>query len=173
MIKSLFKVIVMFLVFTLLQVLLLNRIHLFGVASLFLYVFVIIKIPVNVTRSQIVIISFLLGLAVDIFTNTLGMHAAACTLAGFFREPLINAFIEREKLGDDVSPSAQLLGMGAYLKIVVSVVFLHHITLFVIESFSLFDPLFLTVRIVASVILTSLIILVLEPFNIFNRNGSA
>jgi rod shape-determining protein MreD len=151
---------------------LLNNIRLFGIATLFLYVYVIIKVPINVTRSKMIIISFLLGLIMDMFTNTLGMHAAACVLAGFFREPLMKAYTEREMLEEGV-PSSQRLGWNAYIKIVLSVVILHHVTLFLIESLSLFDPLFLLLRIVASVILTSLCIFIMESFNILRRNEAA
>ncbi|MDR1407673.1 MAG: rod shape-determining protein MreD [Tannerella sp.] len=169
MIKNIFKIVVNFLIFTSLQVLLLNNLHLFGVTTLFLYVYVIVKIPTNITRSQIIVISFLLGLAIDMFTNTLGLHAAACTLAGFFREPLMNVYTERE-MPEEGTPSSRLLGRGAYIRLVLSIVILHHVTLFLIESLSLFDPLFLTLRIITSVIMTSLCIFILESFNILRRH---
>lgn len=170
MIKNLIKIAINFLIFIALQVVLLNNIHLFRVTTLFLYIYVIIKIPMSLTRSWTVVISFLLGLIIDLFSNTIGMHAAACTLAGFFREPLIKAYTEREVFDYD-TPSWRL-GMGAYTKLVFSLVILHHVTLFLIESLSLFDPLFLTLRIVSSVILTSLCIFVLDSFNVFRKNGA-
>jgi rod shape-determining protein MreD len=158
--------------FTALQVLLLNKIHLFGIASLFLYIYVIIKAPVNLSRSLMVVIAFLLGFVIDMFSNTLGMHTAACTLAGFFRDPLLKVFAERD-MPEDITPSSRQLGSGVYFKYVVSVVIIHHAALFLIESLSLYDPLFLTIRIVASVIFTSLIILILEQFSIVMRHGTA
>jgi rod shape-determining protein MreD len=163
MIKNLFGIVINFVIFITLQVLLLNNVHLFGVATLFLYIYVIIKIPINITRSQIIVVSFLLGLIMDMFTNTPGMHAAACTLAGFFREPLMNVYIGREMLEEGV-PSFHLFGRAAYFKWIISIVILHHVTLFLIESLSLFDPFFLTLRIIASVIMTSFCIFILESF---------
>ncbi|MDR1332686.1 MAG: rod shape-determining protein MreD [Tannerella sp.] len=172
MIRSIFKIAVNFLFFISLQVLLLNSLHLFRVTTLFLYVYVIIKIPINITRSQTIFISFLLGLIIDMFTNTLGMHAAACALAGFFREPLMKAYTERE-IPEEGIPSSRHLGQGAYIRLVLSLVILHHVALFLIESLSLFDPLFLTLRIVTSVILTSLCIFILESFTIFRKHETA
>ncbi|MDR0757559.1 MAG: rod shape-determining protein MreD [Tannerella sp.] len=172
MIKSIFGIVVKFLIYITLQVLLLNNLHLFGVATLFLYVYVIIRIPINFTRSQVIVIAFLLGLIIDMFTNTLGMHAAACALAGFFREPLLKAYTEREMLEEGV-PSSRRLGWSAYIKLTLSVVILHHVTLFLIESLSLSDPLFLMLRIVASVILTSICIFIIELFNILKKSETA
>ena len=48
--------------------------------------------PVGTSRDLVVLFSFLIGLVIDMFSNTPGMHAAACTLAGFIREPLIRFF---------------------------------------------------------------------------------
>jgi rod shape-determining protein MreD len=169
MIRNIFGIVANFIIFITLQVLLLNNLHLFRVATLFLYVYVIVKIPINITRSQTIVVSFLLGLIMDMFTNTLGMHAAACTLAGFFREPLMNAYVGREMPEEGV-PSFRRLGRSAYVKLLLSIVILHHVTLFLIESLSLFDPFFLTLRIIASVIMTSLCIFILELFNISKKN---
>jgi rod shape-determining protein MreD len=123
---------------------------------------------VNVTRSQVIIISFLLGIVIDIFSNTLGMHAAACSLAGMFRNPLMNTFSGKE-LAENATPSYHTLGVSAFMKYVFFLVLFHHVTLFSIESLSLFDPVFLFIRIFANVIATVLFIFIVEAFNIERR----
>ena len=80
MIKNLFKISLSFIFFVALQVLVLNYIHLFYLVTLFLYLYIVLKIPLDLTRVQIIWIAFLTGLTIDIFSNTLGMHAAAYTL---------------------------------------------------------------------------------------------
>ena len=77
MIKNLFKISLSFIFFVALQVLVLNHIHLFHLVTPFLYLYIILKIPLDLTRVQIIWIAFLTGLTIDIFSNTLGMHAAA------------------------------------------------------------------------------------------------
>jgi len=119
----------------------------------------------NVTRSQVIAISFLLGIVIDVFSNTLGMHAAACTLTGMFRNQLIYVFASKEMV-EGVTPSYQTLGVSSFIGYVLSLIVLHHIALFSIESFSLFDPLFLLFRILACVIFTTLLVLIVEAFNI-------
>ena len=79
---------VYFVVLVLIQALILNNIHFLRIATPFLYLYFIIKMPVGTSRDLVVLFSFLIGLVIDMFSNTPGMHAAACTLAGFIREPL-------------------------------------------------------------------------------------
>ena len=170
MIKSIFKIIVYFLFYVALQVLILNNIHLFRIATPLLYLYVIVKIPTNITRSPAIILSFILGIVMDIFSNTLGMHAAACVLAGMFRDPIMYSFSEKELL-ENVTPSYQTLGVGSFMRYVFVLVSLHHLALFSIESISLFNPVLLFIRIGASVILTSLLIFIVEAFNIERKSG--
>jgi rod shape-determining protein MreD len=169
MIKQILKIIVQFVLFVLLQIWVLNNIHLFKIVEPFLYIYVIVKIPTHITRSQSIFISFLLGFTIDVFSNTLGMHAAACTLIGFLRHPLMRAFVEKEVM-EEVTPSYHTFGTGAFMRYAATLTVIHHATLFLIESVSLFDPAFLFLRVFASVVLTSLCIFVLEAFNV-NRKG--
>ncbi|MDR0347883.1 MAG: rod shape-determining protein MreD [Tannerella sp.] len=172
MIKSYVKVLLYFILFVALQVLVLNNIQLFRTILSLLYIYVIIKIPINLTKISVIIISFLLGLVIDIFVNTLGLHAAACTLIGFARQPLLNTFSEKDMI-EDVSPSYATLGVGSFIRYTLSIVVLHHTALYLIESLSLFDPLFLCIRITGSIILTSLCIFVVEAFNIDRKGGNS
>jgi len=172
MIKSVYKILIYFVLYVSVQVLILNNIHLFKIATPLLYLYVIVKIPNNISRSQIIVIAFLLGIIMDVFSNTLGMHAAACSLAGMFRNSLMYSFSEKEIIEED-SPSYRTLGIGAFMRYVLVFVTLHHIALFSIESISLFDPVLLLFRIVASVILTALLIFIVEAFNIERKSGEA
>lgn len=88
MINNLLRGFIYFVVFVLIQVLVLNNIHFLRIATPFLYLYFIIKMPVGSSRTQVVFFSFIAGVVIDTFSNTPGMHAAACTLAGFCREPL-------------------------------------------------------------------------------------
>ena len=80
MIKNLIKILIYFVLFIPAQVLIMDNIHLFRMATPFLYLYIIVKIPVNMTRSSVIAVSFFVGIVIDMFSNTLGMHAAACSL---------------------------------------------------------------------------------------------
>jgi rod shape-determining protein MreD len=154
-----------FVVLVLVQVLVLNNIHFLRVATPFLYLYFIIKMPVGVARDITIVSSFLLGLAIDTFSNTAGMHAAATTLVGLLNGPVISFFMGKD-LPEGVSPSYKTFGFGGFFRYVLSIVVIHHIVLFMIESFTLFDPLFLAIRIGMSVVATVVLICTIEAFNV-------
>ncbi len=165
MINNVLRGTIYFVVFVALQVLILNNIHFFRVATPFLYLYFLVKLPVGISRTHVLMFSFLTGLVIDAFSNTPGMHAAACTLAGFARDPLIQLFMGRD-LPEGITPSFQTFGPGGFFRYLLVFVLIHHTTLFLIESFSLFDPLFLVLRILASMCLTILLICAVEAFNL-------
>ena len=83
MINNLLRGFIYFVVFVLIQVLILNNIHFLRIATPFLYLYFIIKMPVGSSRTQVVFFSFIAGVVIDTFSNTPGMHAAACTFAPY------------------------------------------------------------------------------------------
>lgn len=146
MINSILRGFIYFVVLVLAQVLILNNIHFLRVATPFLYLYFILKLPVGISRTNVVFFSFLIGLVIDIFSNTPGMHAFACTLAGFIRHPLIQLLMGKD-LPEGIYPSYKTFGYGGFFRYTLLFVVIHHVALFLIESLTLFDPLFLAIRI--------------------------
>ncbi len=170
MINNILRGFFYFVVLVLIQVLVLNNIHFLRVATPFLYLYFILKMPVGTSRTNVVFFSFLIGLVIDIFSNTPGMHAAACTFAGFIREPLIRLFMGKD-LPEGIFPSYKTFGYGGFFRYTLLFVVIHHVTLFLIESLTFFDPLFLALRIGASVVTTILLICTIEAFNIESQKS--
>ena len=69
----------------LLQVLILNNVHIAGYATPFLYIYLILKFESDTPRNALMLWAFFLGLAVDVFSDTPGMNAAATVLLAFLR----------------------------------------------------------------------------------------
>lgn len=170
MINNILRGLFYFVVFVVIQIWVLNNIHFLRIATPFLYLYFIIKLPVGISQTQVVFFSFLAGLTIDTFTNTPGMHAAACTLAGFIREPLIRFFMGKD-LPEGIYPSYKTFGFGGFFRYVVAFVVLHHVALFLLESLTFFDPVFLIVRIAASAVMTTLLICTVEAFNIESQKS--
>lgn len=170
MINNIIRGLIYFVVFVLIQVLVLNNIHFLRIATPFLYLYFILKFPVGTSQAQVLFFSFLAGLVVDTFANTPGMHAAACTLAGLLREPLIRLFMGKD-LPEGIFPSSRAFGVGGFFKYVLSFVVIHHMALFLLESLTLFDPLFLVLRISASVLMTTVLVCTVEAINIESQKS--
>lgn len=171
MINSIIRSLIYFVVFVLLQVLVLNNIHFLRVVTPFLYVYFIIKLPVGISRMQILILSFVTGLIIDAFSNTPGMHAAACTFAGFVRDPLITRFFGKD-FPEGIFPSFRAFGYGGFFKYVFFLVIIHHTVLFLVESVTLLDPLFFLIRVLGSVAMTSLLVCTVEAFNMETQKSA-
>ncbi len=65
------KQLILFVMLILIQVLVLNHISFMGYATPFLYIYFILKMPLGTNRNLLILLSFLLGISVDIFCNTM------------------------------------------------------------------------------------------------------
>ncbi len=126
--------IISFLLLVLAQVLLLNNIHLFG-AQAYLYVIFLITFPITVSSKILMPISFLLGLCIDIFTGTYGIHAATTTFIAFVRPFLLRILAPL----NDMSEVETLSFSGQKINFIwfsIVLVLLHHFVLLMLEAFS-------------------------------------
>ncbi|MDR0835441.1 MAG: rod shape-determining protein MreD [Tannerella sp.] len=155
-----------FVVLVLLQVLVLNNIHLFGLVTPFLYIYLILKLPVDFGRSIVIFISFLLGLSIDLFSNTFGIHAAAATLAGLVRNPLLLGWVDIREIPENSIPSYKLMDFSKFVRYALIITAIHHTVLFTVESFNFFQPLMMVFKIVSSILFTMLLIGITEAFNL-------
>lgn len=103
----------------------------------------------------------LLGLAVDVFSNTPGMNAAATTFLAFMRPSLLTLFTPRD-CAEDMEPGIKSMGFWLFFRYVLVGVALHHTVLFAIESFSFFDLGFLSLEILSSTLLTTFCVMAIE-----------
>lgn len=137
----------------LLQVLILNNVHIAGYATPFLYIYLILKFESETPRNALMLWAFFLGLTVDIFSDTPGMNAAATVALAFLRPAFLRLFVPRDTLGDIV-PAIKTMGIIPFLKYLIVSVFVHHAILLTIEFFSFAHIGTLLLRIVASALLT-------------------
>jgi rod shape-determining protein MreD len=149
-----------FLVF--LQVLVLNHVYLGGFINPYLYVYFILLMPFDTPKWMLLTASFALGFSVDIFTNTIGLNAAACVLMAFAR-PFVTELISsgtESLIGD--TPSLKNQGIKWFLYYSILLVLIHHFALFYLEVFR-FSEFFLTfTRVLLSAVFTLILILISE-----------
>lgn len=168
MIINLFKYSVIFIVSVLLQVLLFNNILIFRVIAPFFYILFIILLPFYIPRALLLFLSFVLGLTVDIFTNTPGVHASACLLVGFLRPGVLQIITSRETLESVNAPRVASMGFQWFAGYVTFLVLIHHFFLFFIEAFTLEAFHITLLRIILSSVL-SVVLILLSQFIIFRK----
>ena len=150
-----------FIALVLLQVLILNNVHIAGYATPFLYIYLILKFESDVPRNALMLWAFFLGLAVDVFSDTPGMNAAATVLLAFLRPSLLRLFTPRDNL-DSFIPSFKTIGITPFLKYTTASVFVHSLALLSIEFFSFSSIWLLLLRVLLCTILTVTCIVAVE-----------
>ena len=145
----------------LLQVLILNNVHIVGYATPFLYIYLILKFESDTPRNALMLWAFFLGLAVDVFSDTPGMNAAATVLLAFLRPTFLRLFVPRDTL-DTLVPAIRTMGILPFLKYLVVSVQIHHGLLLTLEFFSFAHIGTLLLRIAASTLLTVTCIMAVE-----------
>ena len=147
----------------LLQVLLFNRICLFGVATPMMVVYFVIALPRGYPRWGALLWSFFLGLGVDMFCNTPGVNAASLTIIGMIQPYLIELFLPRDA-DDDIKCSAHSLGVWHFLSLASILVVIFCLIFFALESFTFSAWLYALQCTGASALLTLLFIMAVETF---------
>ena len=156
--------IIWFIVLVLAQVSALNNIQFLGFINPYIYILFVLSLPVKLPRWITLLLAFGLGLTIDAFSNTMGMHAFASVLVAYFRDGVIKLFTSIEE-GNNPTPSFYTFGVGAYIKYIVTMVLLHHTTLFLLESFSFNHLWILIFKIILSSLVTILLILGIRSLN--------
>ncbi len=154
-----------FIFLVLLQVIVLNHINFLGYVNPYLYVLFILIFPLSGNKSLLIILSFLLGLSVDIFSDSGGIHAAASVFVAYIR-PVILKFsfgvsYEYNMVKINKVPLAERMTY------ITSIVLLHHLVLFSLEIFSLSHILLLVKSTLFSGIFS--IILIVCTLLLFSR----
>jgi rod shape-determining protein MreD len=163
--KTAIQQILLFVLLILLQIGLFNNIHLFGVATPFVYLYFTLKLPVKMNRNAVLFLSALLGLIIDLFDSTLGLNMFVMVAVGFLRAYLLKLFAPRD-IYEDYVPSLETLGHLMFVRYVGTVTLIHVVILHLMESCTLFDPVNLGIRIIGSFILTVVLICTFENINI-------
>lgn len=138
-----------------LQVVLFNHIHFLGYATPYPYVLFILLFPLQLNRKWLLISSFCLGIILDIFNDSGGVHATACLMLAYFREYFI-------KMSYGISYEYHMIKiLNKISKELLSYLFIsilfHHLIFYSLETFSLLLIIDILLKTVASFAITFLI----------------
>jgi hypothetical protein len=158
------KQIIRFILFILVQALVLSHmppVHRF--ITPYLYFLFILWLPFFSSRMWVLILGFITGLVLDMFTKTPGLHASACLLVAYFRPFLISLLVPRETkeltLG---SPSIRTMGFASYALYVVLLTLAHNAWIVVLEWMSFGSFLYFLGKVFFTTLVTLLLVLVTE-----------
>jgi rod shape-determining protein MreD len=154
-----------FIVLVFVQVLICNNINFLGSINPYIYVLFIILFPVKNNRVLFVFLGFLLGLSIDLFLDSGGIHAAASVAVAYARPVMLKSSFGT--IYEYQSIKFDIVDFGSKLTYIVFVVVVHHLILFSLEIFSISKILLILQKTLFSSIFTILLCVMLTI--IFSR----
>ena len=164
MVSRYFTYPIQFCLLVLLQVLILNNIQFSQYINPYLYIIFILWLPIETPKWALLLVAFFLGGAVDVFSNTLGMHMSASLFLAFCRPGILRVLSPRDGFEPNQIPGIKDFGLAWFISYAAIMTLLHHLFLFYVEVFR-FSDFFLTLgRVFASALFTLLLILISQYF---------
>jgi rod shape-determining protein MreD len=163
------RFIISYLLLVPLQALVFDHMVLFNVAVPFVFIYLIVMLPVTMSTNLSVLLGFLAGFGMDLFADTPGMNALSCTILAFARKPVFHLYVTMD---DDLagrSPSSQSMGSAEFLKYLLTLSLIFCTLIFSIEAFQIFIPRLMFTRIIASTLYTFLLLYTLDSLLIRRR----
>ncbi|MBI5538865.1 MAG: rod shape-determining protein MreD [Bacteroidia bacterium] len=157
-----------FIILVLLQVLILNNIQLSGFINPYIYILFILLLPFETPAWLLLILGFVTGLAIDIFSGTIGMHATATTLAAYSRPFILTLFSPRDGYESRTSPTLKHYDIAWIIRYTVVMILIHHSTLFFIEIFRFSGFFYTMLRILISSAFT-FVLIILSQFLFYKK----
>jgi len=167
MINSIFRFGLIFILLILSQVLLFSNIQFSGYINPYVYVMFILLLPIEIPSWLLLILSFALGLIMDFFSGSPGMHSSASLLAGFVRPYVLRLVSPRDGYEPNSEPSMITYGLRWFLVYTLLIVLVHHTALFYLEVFRFTDFFRTLLRVILSSFFTIVFIILIE----FYRRG--
>jgi rod shape-determining protein MreD len=156
--------IIRFFILVLIQVFVLNNIELGGYINPYVYVLFLILLPFETPAWLTLLLGFILGFSIDIFSETLGMHTAASVFIAYIRPYVLSFFAPREGYESGSSPRIFYYGLPWFVKYATIMVLAHHLILFYLEMFSFHDFFATFLKVLLSTLFTSFLIIVSQYF---------
>lgn len=124
-----------YIVVMLLQVLLFDQLQLWGVCHPYIYVLCLLMMPITLPHSMDMMIGAAVGLMMDVFCNSLGIHMAACVLLMLIRPYLLGVIVnDKDRLNEQIN--LRTIGWEALIRYTVILVLVHHLTVFSLAAWN-------------------------------------
>jgi len=157
-----FKNIIRFIFLVFFQVMVLNRINLGGFINPYLYVYFILLLPFMTPKWLLLVSAFFMGLTVDIFSNSMGINAAASVMMAFARPFVIKAISTGTEYEIGERPSLKNQDIKWFVYYCVILILIHHFVLFYLEIFRFREFLITFLKVILSSAFTFLLVMISE-----------
>jgi len=144
----------MFILLILIQVFLLKNVVLYNLSTPYLYILFILLLPFDTPNLLLFVLAFILGLTIDAFYDTPGLHAAACVLLAFVRILFISITVQKDGFDNEPEPTLSMMGFRWFFTYAAVLTLFHHFFLFNLEAFRFSEIQYTLTRVVLSSLFT-------------------
>lgn len=162
--KGILKFLLTAFIVLLLQLLILNNIQFSGYINPYIYVMIIMLLPLEMAQWLVLLISFGVGLLIDSSAGTPGMHTSATLLAGFVRPWLLRFISPSDGYEQGAWPSMAVYGVRWFATYALWMILIHHFALFFIEVFRFTDFFSTLLRVILSTSFSFIFVVVAEYY---------
>jgi rod shape-determining protein MreD len=166
MIRLLSRNIIRFLILVFIQVLVLNNIQLSGYINPYFYILFILLMPFETPGWAVTLLGFSIGMTIDLFANTPGVHAIATTFMGYLRLFVLRYMSPRDGYEPGTFPRVSYYGFNWFFRYALILTLSHHFILFIVESFQFAAFGHIMLRVLLSSIFT-LVLIMISQYLIF------
>jgi len=164
MINSILRFGAIIIMLILLQILLFNNIQFSGYVNPYVYIMIILLLPALTPPWLLLVVAFITGLIIDLFSGSPGMHTSATLLAGFSRPYVLRVISPRDGYESGSDLSMRAYGVRWFFIYTAAIVLIHHTALFYFEVFRLADFFRTFLRVILSSAFTVGFILLIERY---------
>jgi hypothetical protein len=125
-----------FFLLVILQTFIFNKINLGGYLNPMVYVLFILLLPFEISGFLLLVLAFIMGLSIDIFVGSIGLHTGATVFMAFLRPISLKFISSNREYETGITPGINDLGYLWFVKYTVFLVFSHHLFFFFMEAFS-------------------------------------
>ncbi len=160
---------VYFFLYLLAQVMLFKQLVLFNTAFCFLYVAFILFLPIETNSLVLMVVSFLLGFTIDIFYDSLGLHALSLVLVAYIRNFWLTTITPQGGYDAGQGPTLAVNGLQWFMVYALPLIFIHHAVLFFAEAGGFGIFWYTMSKVITSMTFTMTVILLLQYFSFDRR----
>jgi rod shape-determining protein MreD len=153
---------VRFVAVVLIQILIMNKLNFYGFLNPDVYLIFILLLPFETAGWLLLLLAFLSGLTIDLFSGTLGLHAASSVFAAFVRPGIIRLVGEKPEYDITTQPRLQQMGLKWFMAYALLMIFAHQLFMNILDVFSFGEFWQTLLRVIVSTLFTFLFVMLFE-----------
>ncbi|MEX2596317.1 MAG: rod shape-determining protein MreD [Salibacteraceae bacterium] len=174
MTRELLIYVLRFIVLIFIQILILNNVQFSGILNPYLYIYFLLVLPVDFPPNAGLIVAFVMGLLIDLFSQTLGMHIIASVFLAYARPYVLRYMAPRDGYEFSRLVGIKQMGWLWFLTFSSIMIFLHHFVLFFIETFRMSGFGYMLLKSIGSSVLTLVLVVIVQLlFTRTKKSGSS